>query len=40
MIAVADVVVSSDLWHYILGHMSEKWMKMLHSDRKLQRLKA
>ena len=33
-IAVADNSVSSDLWHYRLGHMSEKGMKMLHADGK------
>ena len=38
-IAIADDSVSSDLWHYKLGHMSEKGMKMLHSNRKLQGLK-
>ena len=27
-IAVADNSVSSDLWHYRLGHISEKGMKM------------
>ena len=35
MIAVVDDSVSFDLWNYRLGHMSEKGMKMLHSDRKL-----
>ena len=39
MITVADNTVSSNLWHYKLGHMSEKWMKVLHSDGKLHRLK-
>ena len=34
-IAVADAAVSYDLWHYRLGHMSEKGMKMLHYDGKL-----
>ena len=38
-IAVADNTVNSDLWHYRLDHMSEKRMKMLHSDGKLQGLK-
>ena len=36
MIAVADNSMSSNLWHYRLGHMSEKEMKMLHSDGMLQ----
>ena len=36
---VVDNTVSSDLWHYRLGHMSEKGTKMPHSDRKLQGLK-
>ena len=39
IMTVADDSVSSDLWHYRLGHMSEKEMKMLHSDGKLQGLK-
>ena len=39
-IAVVDATVNSDLWHYRLGHMSEKWMRMLYSDGKLQGLKA
>ena len=39
-IAVVDAAVSSDLWNYRLGHMSEKGMKMLHSDDKLQGLKT
>ena len=34
-ITVANAAVSSNLWHYRLGHMSEKWMKMFHSDGKL-----
>ena len=34
-IVVADAAVSSKLWHYILGHMSEKGMKILYSDGKL-----
>ena len=38
-IADTDDSVTSDLWHYKLGHMSEKGMKMLHSDGKLQGLK-
>ena len=37
--AVAEDLVSLDLWHYRLGHMSKKGMKMLHSNRKLQGLK-
>ena len=36
---VTKNTVSSDLWHYRLGHMSEKGMKVLHSDGKLHRLK-
>ena len=31
--------VSLNLWHYRLGHMSEKGMKMLHSNGKLHGLK-
>ena len=38
-IAVTDDIVSSDLRRYRLGHMSEKGMKMLHSNGKLQGLK-
>ena len=37
--AVADNSMSSDLWNYRLGHMSEKRMKMLHADGKLYGLK-
>ena len=39
IIAVADNCMSSDLWHYRLGHMSEKGMKILHSVGKLHGLK-
>ena len=39
MINVANNSVSSDLWHYRLGHMNAKGMKMLHSGGKLQGLK-
>ena len=35
-IAVADNSVSSYLWHYRLGQMSEKGMKILHSDGKAE----
>ena len=30
-IAVAKEDTDASLWHYKLGHMSEKWMKMLLS---------
>ena len=33
-IAVADASTDTSLWHRRLGHMSEKGMKMLLSDRK------
>ena len=39
VIVVIDNMVSSNLWHYRLGHRSKKGMKMLHSDGKLQWLK-
>ena len=39
IIAITKNTVSSDLWHYKLGHMSEKGMKMLHFDGKLHGLK-
>ena len=39
-IVAVDTTVSFDLWHYRLGHISEKRMKMLHSDDKLQWLKV
>ena len=39
IIVIVDNCVSSDLWHYRLCHMSEKGMKMLHADRKLEELK-
>ena len=38
-IAIADDTVSLNLWHYRLGHMSEKGMKMLHVNGKLQEMK-
>ena len=38
-IAVANNSVSSELWHYKLGYMSEKGMKMLHANGKLHGLK-
>ena len=34
-ITVANAAVSFDLWYYRLGHISEKGMKILHSDGKL-----
>ena len=39
-IAVADVSTDISLWHRRLGHMSEKWMKMLLSNGKLPELKS
>ena len=39
IITVVENIVSSNLWHYRLGHMSEKGMKVLHSDGKLHGLK-
>nr|CAN78986.1 hypothetical protein VITISV_015274 [Vitis vinifera] len=39
-IAVADASTGTSLWHRRLGHMSEKWMKMLLSKGKLPELKS
>ena len=39
-IVVADVSIDTSLWHYRLGHMSEKGMKMLRSKGKLPELKS
>ena len=39
-ITVAEVGIDASLWHCKLGHMSEKWMKMLMSKRKLPELKS
>ncbi|KAL6334618.1 hypothetical protein AAG906_019470 [Vitis piasezkii] len=39
-IAVADASTDTSLWHRRLGHMSEKWMKMLLSKGKLPKLKS
>ncbi|RVW49829.1 Retrovirus-related Pol polyprotein from transposon TNT 1-94 [Vitis vinifera] len=39
-IAVADASTDTSLWHRRLGHMSEKWMKMLLSKGKLPELKS
>ena len=39
-IAVADKGIDSNTWHYRLGHMSEKGMKILHSKGKLEGLKS
>ncbi|RVW93053.1 Retrovirus-related Pol polyprotein from transposon TNT 1-94 [Vitis vinifera] len=39
-IAVADASTDTSLWHRILGHMSEKGMKMLLSKGKLPELKS
>lgn len=39
-IAVADKGIDSNTWHYKLGHMSEKGMKILHSKSKLEGLKS
>ncbi|RVW93884.1 Retrovirus-related Pol polyprotein from transposon TNT 1-94 [Vitis vinifera] len=39
-IAVADASTDTSLWHRKLGHMSEKWMKMLLSKGKLPKLKS
>ncbi|RVW81313.1 Retrovirus-related Pol polyprotein from transposon TNT 1-94 [Vitis vinifera] len=39
-IAVADASTDTSLWHRKLGHMSEKWMKMLLSKGKLPELKS
>ena len=40
IIAVADASTDTSLWHYRLGHMSEKGMKMLLSKGKLLELKS
>ena len=40
IIAVADASTDTSLWHRRLGHMSEKWMKMLLSKGKLPELKS
>ncbi|XP_022152845.1 uncharacterized protein LOC111020469 [Momordica charantia] len=40
MVAVVDHSSYTQLWHNVLGHMSEKGMKILHSAGKLQGLKA
>ena len=40
MIVVADAVVSPDLWHYRLSHISKKGVKMLYFDGKLEGSKA
>ena len=39
IITIADNSMTSDLWHYRLGHMSAKGIRMLHSDGKLHGLK-
>ena len=39
-IAVVDASTETSLWHRKLGHMSEKWMKMLLSKGKLPELKS
>ncbi|RVW51035.1 Retrovirus-related Pol polyprotein from transposon TNT 1-94 [Vitis vinifera] len=39
-IAIADARTDTSLWHRRLGHMSEKWMKMLLSKGKLPKLKS
>ena len=39
IITIADNSMTSDLWHYRLGHMSEKGIRMLHYDGKLHGLK-
>ena len=39
-IAIADASTDTSLWHRRLGHMSEKWMKMLLSKGKLSELKS
>ena len=38
IVAVAAMSVDSKLWHLRLGHMSEKWMKVLISKGKLLEL--
>jgi hypothetical protein len=39
-IAVADASVKADLWHQRLGHMCEKWLKVMHLLGKLPKLKS
>ena len=39
-IVVAETSTDTSLWHRRLGHMSEKWMKMLLSKGKLPELKS
>ena len=39
-IAVVKEGTDASLWHHRLGHMSEKWMKMLLSKVKLPELKS
>ena len=39
-IAVANASTDTSLWHYRLGHISEKGMKMLLSKGKLPELKS
>ena len=39
-IAVANASTDTSLWHRKLGHMSEKWMKMLLLKGKPQELKS
>ena len=38
-ITIAEASTDASLWHRRLGHMSEKWMKMLLSKGKLPELK-
>ena len=40
IIATAETKNQVDLWHYRLGHMSEKGMKLLLSKGKLSGLKS
>ena len=40
IIAVVDASTDTSLWHRRLGHMSEKWMKMLLLKGKLSELKS
>ena len=40
IIEVAEASTDTSLWHYRLGHMNEKRMKMLLSKRKLPELKS
>ena len=39
-IEIADASTDTSLWYRRLGHMSEKWMKMLLSKGKLPELKS